>query len=596
MNEPMAAGGGDRSTFAVRLLIALAQARALYWLTGTLAAAPSWSTSEPAVFIPLLLVSYYVPLILMLGLGQIRPLPLLIWAAIAAVVIMGLGYHDAVRGRFGATAWPSFELWLVLTVVVFVAHVLVVDSVIERRVIPPYPRHFDTAWKLGVQIVLAAAFTLIFWGVLLLGAALFKLVGIEFFQHLIAERWFRYPATTVALAVAIQVTDVQPALIRGTRALALTLLSWLLPLLVVILLGFLGSLPFISLDPLWRTGHATALLLVSAGLLVFLINSFYQDGVSGEAAALGAGGTRVKRVSTIAGAIALLPLVALSAWALSLRVGQYGWSVERISAAAVIVVAACYALGYATAVALSPATLNRIEITNFGTAYVFLILALALFSPIADPARLMVVDQVARLKSGVVAPNKFDFTALKFDGARWGHDALLALSLNKDSPDAATINTLAARALAAPTRYGTVVPNGTQQSDTDMAARITVYPAGRALPAQFLDLISGPFNAATLPPCVRMTKGKTCIARYVALAPGEPEAILFVDIGAAYILRPDAQGHWHQTGRISGALYCAAVRRALERGEFAVEPHAAPDLVVGAMRLDIDPPPARCPN
>ena len=507
---------------------------------------------------------------------------------------MGLGHHDAVRGRFGATLWPRFELWLVIAAAGFVAHVLVVDSVIERRIVPPYPRHFDTAWKLGVQIILTAGFGLIFWGVLLLGAALFKLVGLEFFWRLIGQSWFQYPATTLALAVAVQVTDVQPALIRGTRALALTLLSWLLPLLAAILLGFLGSLPFISLDPLWRTGHASALLLVAAALVVFLINSFYQDGAGGEAAA--GSGARIKRLSAIVGAIELIPLVALSAWALSLRVGQYGWSVARIFAAAVLVVAACYAVGYAVAVALSAATLKRVEITNFFAAYVFLILALALFSPVADPARLMVADQVARLKSGEVAPDEFDFTALKFDGARWGHDALLALSHNKDGADAATISALATRALAAPTSYGTAVPNGTQQSDAEMAARIVVYPAGRALPPGFLDLTSGPFNPTTLPPCVRMTKGKTCVARYVALAPGEPEAILFLDIGAAYILQPDAQAHWHQTGRLSGALYCAAVRNALERGEFGIEPHAAPDLVVGAIRLDIDPPPARCPK
>src|SRR5580698_6079343 len=427
-----AADDGDRRIFLMRLLIALAQAGALYWLTQTATALPSWPASEPRVFIPLLLAWSYVPLILMLGAGQIKPLPLAIWAVVAAAVIMGLGYHDAIRGRFVAddptVLWPRPELWLVLIAVVFIAHVLVVDSVIERRTIPSYARHFDTAWKQGMQAVLAAGFVIVFWGVLMLGAALFKLVEINAIWRLIEQRWFEYPVTTLALAVAIHVTDVQPSLIRGARLLALTLLAWLLPVLAIVVFGFLGSLPFISLDPLWRTHFATSLLLVAAGLLVFLINSFYQDGDNREAATAFGAIDGIKRVAARAGAIELILLVALAAWGLWLRVGQYGWSVERILAAAIILVEGCYAIGYAGALVLSPGTLKRIEITNFITAYVFLAISLALFSSLADPARLMVAGQMARLKSGAVRPEKFDFAALKFDGARWGHEALIVLS------------------------------------------------------------------------------------------------------------------------------------------------------------------------
>lgn len=604
MGETSAAGGSDRLTFLMRLLIALAQAGALYWLTQTATvdvwwASPSWPASAPRVFIPLLLAWSYVPLILLLGIGQIRPLPLAIWAVIAAAVVIGLGYHDAVRGRFIAAGyagvlWPRLELWLVLTALVFIAHVLVVDSFIERRAIPSYSRHFDTAWKQGVQIVLAAGFAMIFWGVLMLGAALFKLVEIDAFWRLIEHRWFQYPATTLALAVAIHVTDVQPSLIRGARSLALTLLAWLLPVLAAIVLGFLGSLPFISLDPLWRTHFATGLLLTAAGLLIFLINSFYQDGDNREAVAAGGAAMGIKRLAAGAGAIELIPLVALAAWALSLRVGQYGWSVERILAAALILVAGCYAIGYAAAVALSPATLKRIEITNFVTAYIFLALALALFSPLADPARLMVADQMARLETRAVRPDEFDFAALMFDGASWGHTALVRLSQEKDNPDAATINALAAHALAATSRDGTAVPIGTQPADA--AARIAVYPTGRALPASILDLSSGPFTAATLPSCLRVRTGLNCVARFVTLAPGQAEAILFLDgSGPGYLLQPDASGDWHQTGRLSGAL-CHAVREALQRGEFSMEQHAAPDLLVGTTRIAIDPLATTCPN
>jgi hypothetical protein len=599
MNDTTAMSGGgavrDRTAFFVRLLIALAQALALYLLVEAASASPpSWPATDPRLFIPLLLAWSYVPLILMLGLSQVRPLPLAAWAAIAAAFIIGLGYHDAVRGQFVPATnisfmWARHQLWLVLAAALFVAHVLVVDSLIERRFLPPYARHFDTAWKLGVQIVMAKAFVLVFWGVLVLGAGLFKLVNIEFFVRLIQHSWFYYPATTLALAVAIHVTDVQPSLIRGARSLALTLLSWLLPLLVVILLGFLGSLPFISLDPLWRTHFATTLLLTSAALLVFLINSFYQDGTTDGAV------SRIKKTAAAIGAVELIPLVGLAGWALSLRVGQYGWSVERIFAAAVIAVATCYAVGYAVAVVLSPKTFRRIEITNFATAYVFLGLTLALFTPLADPARLMVADQVARLKSGFVRPEKFDFAALKFDGAGWGHDALVELTKAKDGPDADRIGAFASRALAAVSRNGSTNPGGLPTGD-EMAARIAIYPAGKPLPPGFLDLGAGPFTAATLPTCLRATKGPQCILRFMTLRPGGAEAILFLDSLNGHILETDALGRWHEIGRLSGPLFCNSVRQALERGEFSVEPHLSPDLVVGNQRLDIFAQPDRCTN
>ena len=253
----------------------------------------------------------------------------------------------------------------------------------------------------------------------------------------------------------------------------MTLFSWLLPLVAIILLGFLASLPFISLAPLWQTHFATALLLAEIALLVLLINACYQDGAAEKST------SRIKRWAGTLGAIELVPLAGLAIWALSLRVGQYGWSAERIMAAAILVVASCYALGYASALVLSPSWLKRIEAANFATAYVVLALILALFSPIADPARLMVADQVARLKSGVLAADKFDFVALKFDGARWGAAALAELGQAKDGAEAPVIAAKAAQALAATNRYVANQNNATHRTPEELAARVTVFPGGK---------------------------------------------------------------------------------------------------------------------
>ena len=297
----------SRAVLVARVLTAAIQAAALYLLTDAAKAPLSWPATQPAAFVPLLVVFSYIPLLLLLGFGQVRARPLALWATVAAIIVVGLAVHDALRGRApdytGAESfWPSAQLLLVLTGSLFVAHVLVIDSIIEKRLLISYPRHFDTAWKFAVQCGLAAVFVGVFWGVLHLGAGLFRLVNITYFTRLITKLWFVFPATTVALAVAIHVTDVQPALIRGARSMALTLFSWLLPLLVAILLGFLVSLPFISLAPLWKTHFATALLLTAAGLLVFFINSCHQDGGAEQSR------SRIKRIAAMVGAAELVLL------------------------------------------------------------------------------------------------------------------------------------------------------------------------------------------------------------------------------------------------------------------------------------------------
>ncbi len=574
----------------LRVITALVQAVVLYLLIDAATAPRVWLVTHPAAFVPMLVVAVYVPLIVMVGLGQLRLRALAAWASAAAAVVAGLGYHDATRGAFqpagpgGEVALPLFQFWFAVLAGLFVAHVLVIDSVAERRLVPSYRRQFDTAWKLGVQAVLALVFVGVFWAVLFLGAGLFQLVAIGFFQRLIQHRWFSLPATTLALALSIHATDVQPALIRGAQTLALTLFSWLLPVLALIILGFLASLPFISLAPLWQTHFATSLLLTATGLVVLFINCFYQDGTAAPAVSM-------LRIAGTLGAIELLPLTGLAIWALALRVNEYGWTVERILASAAVSLSVCYAVGYASAVVAAPRWLKRLEITNFVTAYVFLALVLALFSPLADPARLMVAGQLARLRTGVVTPDKFDFAALKRDGGRWGAAALARLSETSTGPDATVIADRAKQAMALTRRYDNTSPPLT---DIEAADRVTVYPAGTLLPAEFYQALAATRgDPSEVYFCLRTGAAK-CLARMVPLRADAP-AIVLLDSFASAVFEADEHGHWRRTARLEGATNCPAVRDAITGGAFTPRPHDWPDLVVGTQRITAVAPVGKCP-
>ena len=111
--------------------------------------------------------------------------------------------------------------------------------------------------------------------------------------------------------------------------------------------GFLAALPFTGMEGLWRTGSATALVLAAAGALVILINTAYQDGEPDNRP------PAVLRLAVRVASVLLTPLIAIAVWGLSLRIGQYGLTPDRIIASACALLGAVYAGGYGFA-ALSP--------------------------------------------------------------------------------------------------------------------------------------------------------------------------------------------------------------------------------------------------
>ncbi len=565
----------------VRLLAALAQAAVLTLLLALGTEPLRWPGTRPGLFVPLELIAVGIPVLVILGAGRLPVRALAGWAAFAAAALAGFGWWTVARRAPGAVTGSEALLpWLPLVPALaggfFVLNVLVTDLVGARRWMPAYPRHIDTAWKQALQVVFAAVFVGLLWGVLGLGSGLFQLLNIRAFAWLLGQPPFIFAATSLALALAIHVTDVQPGLIRGGRMVILLLLSWLLPLLAGIVLAFLAALPFTRLQPLWQTHFATLLLMSAAGWLVVLINTAYGDGDAWS-------GSRVKRAAGVLASLELVPLTVLAAVGLRLRVDQYGWSVARIFAAAGLAVIACYAAGYVAAALLRRTRL--LERTNFAAAWGGLALVVLLFSPVADPAHLAVADQVARLHAGRVTPAGFDGAMLTSEGARWGAAAKRRLANDPDAAIAA-----AARDGFARTEDGAgLLPLEPDQ----LGRRVTLLPAGHALPAALVHASFGSGPDST-PLCFRPGIA-TCTIRFVTLVPDRPELALMLDGYAVAVMEQDAPEHWRAAGSLSGPVACGAVRDALRSADPPeLVPHPARDLVVAGNRLTLTPPDQVC--
>lgn len=576
----------------LRLAVGLLQGLALYLLY-LAAKSSAWPATERFLFAPLLLVCLIAPVLLISSLGHLDQRKTTVWMTVTVVAIASLGFYDVWRGDTATMLfsygddpvrirYPSPLLFVFLVAGFFIAHSLLLSAAQDNRRIARYATHFETAWKLIIQLIFSGAFVGVLWGVLWLGASLFMLVKLDFLKELLQKSWFVIPVTTFGFACAMHITDVRPAIVRGIRSLLLVLLSWILPVTTLIVVGFLLSLPLTGLQPLWATKSATAVLLAAAAMLVILINSAFQNGEVSSSIA------RVVRFSVKLAALALLPIVAIAIYSLGLRVNEYGWTTDRIIAAACLLVASGYAGGYARAAFQKSTWMRAIAPTNVATAYLVLLVLLALFSPISDPARISVNHQVSRLQAGQTAANEFDFEYLRFEGVRFGRETLERLKNETRSADAATIREKAQRAIALkhPSR-----PHEAHASASDIVANITFWPKQERLPDTFAAQKWSSYKRPwELPMCLRQPRA-TCDAFAIDMTGEGKNEILLLPAEKfmpGVVLAEEEDGSWSLFGTLPRELSaCESFRQKMIAGEYRLQPARVRDLELGGHRIEI---------
>lgn len=430
----------------VRLSIGLVQGGALlllYWA----AQASLWPATDEMLFTPLLMVVLFVPFLALVGVDNLRSSTLALWLGTAAILCAGLGWYWIFRHATLPHRHTTFvDFYPTVIALLFIIHALITAADADRKLIASPETYFDVSLKLVSALIFAGLFASLLRGIFWASAQLFDLIGVQAVGAVINESWFWIPTSTVAASIAIHVADDRTGIVRNAARLLFGLLSWLLLPAVVVGLAFLVALPFTGLEPLWNTKYATSRLLSAAIVLILLIRCHYQDGGTHT------GRSRVLVLARLIAVLMLVPCVVLAAIGLGLRVGQHGWTPQRILALAWLIVVASHAVGYVLVAISSRGTLSGLATANAVAAFVAVGLLIALSSPLADPARLSVADQVARLETGEIAADKFDYSMLASKGVRYGFAALQRLKVKRDGPDASYV---AARADEALTRaYG----------------------------------------------------------------------------------------------------------------------------------------------
>lgn len=463
------------------LVTALAQGLALYLLKA-LPAAETWS--------PVWLYLCYTVVIALPPLIILTTAPRLahsIWWLIAGyTVVLALvasyrGYQCSPEDLVYCE-WPrSFAIAIAIAtfIVAFLLRASATDRERLRR--PDYPSLFHYSWDNALTAGLTLVFTGIFWLILFLWQALFKLVGVDFFHELFEKDWFFYPVTWLVAGSGAILFRSQHSFVLTLKRLLRTMLVALLPLLAVLTIVFLATLPFTGLQPIWNTGHGSALLLWLVALLLFFSNGVIQDEFP-----FARYPKWINRVLLLALAVAPF-YAAFALYGLFLRVQQYGWTPERLWGFVVAVTLALLALAYSLAI-LGRRSHWAEWLPRINTGLAFWVLAVCLLTqtPLLNFWKISAHSQVARLADGKSEPAEFDFFFLRQKLGRPGYQALQSLKQYPAVTQSTKLTAYIDSLLAAEKPEWNLRENPLQsQAEQRKLDAIPVLPEGHTLPEGF---------------------------------------------------------------------------------------------------------------
>lgn len=326
--------------------------------------------------------------------------------------------------RFEHMGWLQSTWCLAAIVLGYIGTAFILAWPTREGLRPRYEDLFRHAWNNVFILFLAQLLMGLFWQLLWLCALLFAMLGIPQIKHVVEAPEFLCLLLPVVFSLGMRMGRENEKVIGLLRGILLTLCRFLLPLSAVIAVVFTLTLPFSGLQPVWDTGYSTALLLVLAGINLFLTNGVFQDGHHGNAYP-----APLKRL--VEASLLCLPvLVGLAAYASWLRIDQYGLTPSRIMAMLLVGVMVAHSLAAVWAVVSSrQAWLHSLRLSNPWIALLSAVLVVLFYTPLLDPMTLSAKNQVERLVSGRTPIDEFDASNLYYhlgDPGRAAFDELQA--------------------------------------------------------------------------------------------------------------------------------------------------------------------------
>lgn len=337
------------------------------------------------------------------------------------------------------------------------------------------------AWSNVVLWFAAWGFVLITYLLAMLLAELFSLIGLDILKDLTRKGWFGWMLVGAALGGAVAMLRDRDRIMGLLQNVVMTVLSVLAPVLGAGLAVFVLALPVTGLGPLWdQTSATTPILLCCVIGGVLLANSVIGNSAEEESR------YRVLRTSAFVLCLVALPLAAVALVSTWLRIDQHGFTPERLWGLVFVGVTLVVATAYLLAVLFGRrAWMASIRAVNVRLAAFVCLIALLLSTPLSGFGAISTRNQLARLSSGEVSAERFDWAALAFDFGPSGRKALERLAA-EGPPD---IRSAAKKALAANARWDLpqVGPQGISLDE-----RLVIRPVKVPLPDALRSALASP--------------------------------------------------------------------------------------------------------
>ena len=361
-----------------------------------------------------------------------KKIALYLLAFCSALALLGAYIGSISLGKYNSNLLFVFSLCAI--VASFKAALYI--KCIANKTPMTYAVLFTSSWRNFVLSAETALFCGIFFGILYLGASLFSSLGISIFEDLLDSQWFWVPALTLSASLAIHVFRNIIHTIDTAATILQTLMKFLLPLLVFISIGFICTLPFAGLEKLWATGSGTGLVLTLQALTLFFVNAVYHEGSDKRPYSV------YLHRGIILG-VAVLPIYSIiAAHGLWLRVDQYGFTVQRSWAVSIWFIFALFSVGYFVGIVkLRDNWLLAQSKINVAMGVLVMLLAMLVQSPLINFQGIAASSQLARLDSGKVTLENFDFDYFFYHLQKPGKEALekFKLTIADEKPDIAAL-------------------------------------------------------------------------------------------------------------------------------------------------------------